>query len=87
MTDALFESVSGFTTTSATILSHLDNLPHAVLFYRQQLQSVGAGMGAISITFSDLNLPSKWLLIFAMIAGRLEVFSILILFSRHFWQK
>ncbi len=38
MTDALFESVSGFTTTGASIIKHLDDLPHAILFYRQQLQ-------------------------------------------------
>jgi trk system potassium uptake protein TrkH len=51
------------------------------------LANVGAGIGSISLTFADLNLPSKWLLMFAMIAGRLEIFSLLILFSRHFWQR
>lgn len=51
------------------------------------LANAGAGVGAISVTFAHLNLPSKWLLIFAMIAGRLEIFSLLVLFSRQFWQK
>ncbi|WP_133131086.1 TrkH family potassium uptake protein [Legionella yabuuchiae] len=51
------------------------------------LANAGAGIGAISVTFDHLNLPSKWLLMFAMIAGRLEIFSLLILFSRQFWQK
>lgn len=51
------------------------------------LANAGAGIGSISVTFSELNLPSKWLLMFAMIAGRLEIFSLLILFSRQFWQK
>ncbi|AHE66006.1 potassium uptake protein, TrkH family [Legionella oakridgensis ATCC 33761 = DSM 21215] len=51
------------------------------------LANAGAGIGTISITFADLNLPSKWVLMFAMIAGRLEIFSLLILFSRQFWQK
>ncbi len=51
------------------------------------LANAGAGIGQISGTFSGLNSPSKWLLMFAMIAGRLEIFSLLILFSRHFWQK
>jgi trk system potassium uptake protein TrkH len=51
------------------------------------LANAGAGLGHISATFDQLNLPSKWLLIFAMIAGRLEIFSLLILFSRTFWQK
>lgn len=51
------------------------------------LSNSGAGLGKISLTFDALNLPSKWLLIFAMIAGRLEIFSLLILFSRQFWQR
>ena len=48
---------------------------------------IGIGIGAISVTFANLNVPSKWLLMFAMIAGRLEIFSLLVLFSRAFWQK
>lgn len=51
------------------------------------LANAGAGIGALSVTFTDLNLQSKWLLIFAMLAGRLEIFSLLILFTRAFWQK
>jgi len=46
ITDALFESISGLTTTGATVLIHLDNLPHSILFYRQELQWLG-GMGII----------------------------------------
>lgn len=45
-TDAVFESISGLTTTGATVLTGLDNLPHSVLFYRQELQWLG-GMGII----------------------------------------
>ena len=44
--DALFESVSGVTTTGATVITGLDQLPKSVLFYRQQLQWLG-GMGLI----------------------------------------
>ncbi|MGE3319323.1 MAG: TrkH family potassium uptake protein [Candidatus Berkiella sp.] len=40
-TDAFFESVSGLTTTGSTIFNHIDNLPHALLYYRQQLQFIG----------------------------------------------
>lgn len=40
-TDAFFESVSGITTTGSTIFHHLDNLPHSVLYYRQQMQFLG----------------------------------------------
>ena len=44
--DALFESISGLTTTGATVLVGLDALPHSILFYRQELQWLG-GMGII----------------------------------------
>ena len=44
--DALFESMSGLTTTGATVLAGIDNLPISVLYYRQQLQWLG-GMGII----------------------------------------
>ena len=36
--DAVFESVSGLTTTGATVLAGLDTLPESILFYRQLLQ-------------------------------------------------
>jgi trk system potassium uptake protein TrkH len=51
------------------------------------LANTGAGLGTISDNFSQLSQASKWLLIFSMLAGRLEIFSLLILFSPHFWQK
>ncbi len=46
LTDAFFESMSGLTTTGATILINLDELPRSILYYRQQLQWLG-GMGII----------------------------------------
>jgi trk system potassium uptake protein TrkH len=45
-TDAVFEAISGLTTTGATVLDGLDNLPPAILYYRQQLQWLG-GRGII----------------------------------------
>lgn len=41
--DALFESIAGLTTTGATVFTNLDNLPRALLYYRQQLQLIGGG--------------------------------------------
>ena len=38
ITDAVFESISGLTTTGATVISGLDELPQSILFYRQLLQ-------------------------------------------------
>ena len=53
LVDAWFESVSGLTTTGATVLSSLDQLPHAILYYRQQLHLLG-GMGIIVLAVAIL---------------------------------
>ena len=53
--DAFFESMSGLTTTGATVLSQLDDLPKSILFYRQQLQWLG-GMGIIVLAVAILPL-------------------------------
>ena len=52
-TDAVFESMSGLTTTGATILTGLDDLPKSILYYRQQLQWLG-GMGIIVLAVAVL---------------------------------
>ena len=52
-TDAVFESMSGLTTTGATVLSGLDTLPKSILYYRQQLQWLG-GMGIIVLAVAVL---------------------------------
>jgi len=52
-TDAAFESVSGLTTTGATVLTGIEDLPHSIRFYRQQLQWLG-GMGIIVLAVAIL---------------------------------
>jgi len=52
-TDALFESISALTTTGATVFTGLDDLPHSILYYRQQLQWLG-GMGIIVLAVAVL---------------------------------
>lgn len=51
--DALFESFSGLTTTGATVITSIDELPESILFYRQQLQWLG-GMGIIVLAVAIL---------------------------------
>lgn len=50
-TNAFFESMSGFTTTGATILTDIESLPHGILFWRSLTQWLG-GMGVIFISLS-----------------------------------
>ena len=51
--DAVFEAISALTTTGATIITHLDGLPHSILIYRQLLQWLG-GMGIIVLAIAIL---------------------------------
>ncbi|MEC7460244.1 MAG: TrkH family potassium uptake protein [Pseudomonadota bacterium] len=53
VTDAVVESISGLTTTGATVISGLDELPQSILFYRQLLQWLG-GMGIILLAVALL---------------------------------
>ena len=53
--DSLFESISGLTTTGATILVGLDEMPRSLLFYRHMLQWLG-GMGIIVLAVAVLPL-------------------------------
>lgn len=52
-TDAFFESLSGWTTTGATVITGIDDLPQSILFYRQLLQWLG-GMGIIVLAVAIL---------------------------------
>ena len=52
-TNAVFESVSGLTTTGATVIIGLDSLPRSIAFYRQELQWLG-GMGIIVLAVAIL---------------------------------
>ncbi len=49
-TDAFFESISGFTTTGATIFSDVESLPHGILFWRSLTQWIG-GISIITLSF------------------------------------
>ena len=53
--DSFFESMSGITTTGATVISNIDALPESVLFYRQMLQWMG-GMGLIVLAIAVMPL-------------------------------
>ena len=53
--DSFFESMSGITTTGATVIAGLDDLPKSLLIYRQLLQWLG-GMGLIVLAIAVMPL-------------------------------
>ena len=55
ITNAFFETMSGFTTTGSTILNNIEALPKSILFWRSMTQWIG-GMGIIVLTIAILPL-------------------------------
>ena len=53
VTDAYFETMSGFTTTGATVIDDVESLPHALLFWRSLMQWIG-GLGIVFFTVALL---------------------------------
>ena len=50
------------------------------------MANIGPGLGNIHETFSTLSDPQLWVLSFAMLLGRLEIFTLLVLLSPSFWR-
>lgn len=65
VTDAYFETMSGFTTTGATIIDNVEALPHGILFWRSLMQWIG-GLGIVFFTIAVL--PS-------LVGGSMKVFA------------
>lgn len=55
LTDAFFETMSGFSTTGASILNNIEEMPQSILFWRSMTQWIG-GMGIIVLTIAILPL-------------------------------
>jgi len=51
------------------------------------LNNLGPGLGEVSQNFASINDPAKWILCLAMLLGRLEIFTLLVLFTPAFWRK
>lgn len=53
ITDAFFETMSGFSSTGATILNNIESMPHGILFWRAMTQWIG-GLGIVFFTIAVL---------------------------------
>ena len=58
VTDAFFETMSGFSTTGATILDNIDQQPHGILFWRSLMQWLG-GLGIVVFTLAFIPSVAK----------------------------
>ncbi len=51
------------------------------------LNNLGPGLGEVASNYASINDGSKWILLLAMLFGRLEVFTLLVLFTPTFWRN
>ena len=51
------------------------------------MNNLGPGLGEASLNYASINNPAKWILCFAMLLGRLEIFTLLVLFTPTFWRR
>ena len=71
--ERILEAVWGFFSAYASVVATLNNL--------------GPGLGVVADNFTSMNPVAKWILIANMLFGRLEVFTLLVLFTPTFWRE
>ncbi len=95
MPDRVVEAVWGFFSAYAVVFviimigligTGLDNLS-AFTATAAMLNNLGPGLGSVAANYADVTDGGKWILVIAMVFGRLEVFSLLVLFSPTFWRS
>ncbi len=78
-------------TTVATFLMTLVGLDLVSAFssVAATLNNIGPGAGSVGPTDNYAHVPviGKWVLIFCMLLGRLEIYTVLVLFAPEFWRR
>lgn len=95
VSESIVLSVSGFCTLY--ILSYLamtlllaatgEDIVTSFSAVATAMNNLGPGLGKVAAHFREMSDPGVWVCSFAMILGRLEVFSVLVLLTPHFWRE
>jgi trk system potassium uptake protein TrkH len=51
------------------------------------LNNLGPGLGEVAANYSSISPLAKWICVLAMVLGRLEIFTLLVLVTGEFWKK
>ncbi|MDH5436277.1 MAG: potassium transporter, partial [Gammaproteobacteria bacterium] len=51
------------------------------------MNNLGPGLGDVGANYGNINDTAKWVLCFAMLLGRLEIFTLLVIISPAFWRR
>ncbi|MGB5444249.1 MAG: TrkH family potassium uptake protein [Psychromonas sp.] len=93
--DRVIEAVWGFFSTYALVfvicmlallLTGMDELS-SFSATAAMLNNLGPGLGEVAVHFNEVSSASKWIMVIAMLFGRLEIFTLLVLFTPIFWKN
>ncbi|MFT5653076.1 MAG: trk system potassium uptake protein TrkH, partial [Psychromonas sp.] len=93
--DRVIEAIWGFFSTYALVfvvcmlallLTGMDELS-SFSATAAMLNNLGPGLGQVALHFNEVSAASKWIMILAMLFGRLEIFTLLVLFTPIFWKN
>lgn len=96
VTDDIVESVWGFVAVYATcfvvlvcILLAITDLRFITVWSAAAacLNNLGPGLGEVVLNYTAVPSSAKWVLMLAMVLGRLEIFTILVLFAPRYWRR
>jgi trk system potassium uptake protein TrkH len=51
------------------------------------INNLGPGLAGVGPHYAEMHDPGKWILCFAMLLGRLEIFTLLVLLTPAFWRR
>lgn len=94
LSERIIESVWGFLSAYAfvffislfLVMANGVNPVDAFYIVASSLNNLGVGLGGVNDSYTNLNQVTKWIMIIDMLFGRLEIFTLLILFTPVFWR-
>jgi trk system potassium uptake protein TrkH len=79
--------VASFTVMYLALASTGLDLMTAFSAVAASMNNLGPGLSEVGAHYADMHDPGKWILCFAMLLGRLEIFTLLVLLTPAFWRK
>jgi len=93
--DFVVEAVGGFFAVYVVVffifmaLAMMDGMDQVTAFgaVAATINNVGPGLGSVAVTFADVSPHGKIMFCFAMLFGRLEIYTFLVLLAPAFWRR
>lgn len=93
--DSVVEAVGGFFAVYVVVfvifmvLAMMDGMDQVTAFgaVATSINNAGPGLGSVAMTFSDVSPQGKIMFSIAMLVGRLEIFTFLVLLTPAFWKR